>query len=161
MPLQGPRRFFRRKTPFLLGLPEGIKGMARMLALQALRGGGEVDGLPGLKGDIEDAGHEQVFLKIEAAFLLGQIFDGIIPVRRGAEDGCAVHLQEKRRQGGIRLDAHAEQGGGSGSGGRTAGVPDGVHVAAGQQGFEAQGQGGRLRAGDGSLIADEQDMAAG
>jgi len=114
--------------------------------------------MAGNKVHFEGPGHEQVFLEGEAPLLFHEVFDIVVPVLGRLPGGRAVHLQKKLGQLGIRADGSPVQGRGDAAVDGLVGPDDGMHVAAGQQGLDAQAQGRGLGAGDIGLVAHEEDM---
>ena len=156
--LQAVRLVFFPEPAQALFLPQTVEVMPAVFLLQALRGNGKVDGMAGDKVHFEGPGHEQVFLEGEAPLLFHEVFDIVVPVLGRLPGGRAVHLQKKLGQLGIRADGSPVQGRGDAAVDGLVGPDDGMHVAAGQQGLDAQAQGRGLGAGDIGLVAHEEDM---
>ncbi len=149
-----PRRF---RAAFGLFLPEGFHELALTVRdVKRLRGSREEHGFAGGEADFKDAGLEEVFLIVEAAFLLDHVLHVAVPVGLGIEDRIALRLHVQGGQGVVGFHAEAV-GGGKGFGAQNGvGARQPVRVAEGQQRLDAQDHGRGVRPHAAHFVAQDE-----
>ena len=135
-----------------------VLGFAGELGLEVagddrLGGGGEHDALPFLERHLEETGHQQVFLAIEATAVFFLVHDVLVPVRHVHVVARLGNLEVQTREVAVQAEGDTALFGGIMGVGITVGHGQRVDAAESQVGFEPQHRVGvSIQQG----VADEQ-----